>query len=314
MRIFVVLAWLVVALPSFASEPNEAKQLLLEMANTVKNSNFTASFVVVKGRNNIEPYAWRHANYNGTELEHLSLLDGAGVEMLRVGNVVTYFEPQNPPYSLNSSSLAGPIPSIIFNDISELEPNYHFAIGGKSRISGRVAQLVRIESKDQAKFNYWLWLDEHSKLPLKTAYVSAAGEIVEQLQMTNVSFSEQPSVELIEMSQQNLPAPVTAVKEEQSIETWQVDAMPAGFALVKSERQTLNLNGELADYYLYSDGLIEVSVFIQRPLASNSRSKALSAGATTVFIHQAPGYEVSVIGQLPPMTAKLVAESVQRAN
>lgn len=132
--------------------------------------------------------------------------------------------------------------------------------------------------------------------------------------MTNVSFSEQPSAELIEMSQQNMPAPVTAVKEEQSIETWQVDAMPAGFALVKSERQTLNLNGELADYYLYSDGLIEVSVFIQRPLASNSRSKALSAGATTVFIHQAPGYEVSVIGQLPPMTAKLVAESVQRAN
>ncbi|KPV97379.1 Sigma-E factor regulatory protein RseB precursor [Pseudoalteromonas sp. P1-9] len=314
MRIFVVLAWLVVALPSFASEPNEAKQLLLEMANTVKNSNFTASFVVVKGRNNIEPYAWRHANHNGTELEHLSLLDGAGVEMLRVGNIVTYFEPQNPPYSLNSSSLAGPIPSIIFNDISELEPNYHFAIGGKSRISGRVAQLVRIESKDQAKFNYWLWLDEHSKLPLKTAYVSAAGEIVEQLQMTNVSFSEQPSVELIEMSQQKLPSPVTAVKEEQSIETWQVDAMPTGFALVKSERQTLNLNGELADYYLYSDGLIEVSVFIQRPLASNSRSKALSAGATTVFIHQAPGYEVSVIGQLPPMTAKLVAESVQRAN
>lgn len=314
MRLFVVLAWLVVALPSFASEPNEAKQLLLDMAETVKKSNFTASFVVVKGRNNIEPYAWRHANYNGTELEHLSLLDGAGVEMLRVGNVVTYFEPQNTPYSLYSSSLAGPIPSVIFNDISDLEPHYHFALGGKSRISGRVAQLVRIESKDQSKFNYWLWLDGQSKLPLKTAYVSATGEIVEQLQMTNVSFSEQPSVELIEMSQQNLPAPVASASDDNSIETWQIEAMPAGFALIKSERQTLNLNGELADYYLYSDGLIEVSVFIQRPLASNGRSKALSAGATTVFIHQAAGYEVSVIGQLPPMTAKLVAESVKRAH
>jgi len=314
MRLFVVLAWLVVALPSFASEPNEAKQLLLDMAETVKKSNFTASFVVVKGRNNIEPYAWRHANYNGTELEHLSLLDGAGVEMLRVGNVVTYFEPQNTPYSLYSSSLAGPIPSVIFNDISDLEPHYHFALGGKSRISGRVAQLVRIESKDQSKFNYWLWLDGQSKLPLKTAYVSATGEIVEQLQMTNVSFSEQPSVELIEMSQQNLPVPVAAASDDNSIETWQIEAMPAGFALIKSERQTLNLNGELADYYLYSDGLIEVSVFIQRPLASNGRSKALSAGATTVFIHQAAGYEVSVIGQLPPMTAKLVAESVKRAH
>ena len=314
MRLFVVLAWLVVALPSFAAEPNEAKQLLLDMAKTVKQSNFNASFVVVKGRNNIEPYAWRHSNFNGTELEHLSLLDGAGVEMFRVGNVVTYFEPQNNPYSLYSASLAGPIPSIIFNDITELESSYHFALGGKSRISGRVAQLVRIEAKDQSKFSYWLWLDGQSYLPLKAAYVSASGEIVEQLQMTNVSFTEQPSQELIEMSQQNLPAPVAAAPEEQSIATWQVGGLPEGFKLVKSERQTLNLNGELADYYLFSDGLVEVSVFIQRPLANNGRSKALSAGATTVFIHQAAGYEVSVIGKLPPMTAKSVAESVQRAQ
>lgn len=314
MRFFVVLAWLLVALPSFASEPNEAKQLLLDMAKAVKESNFNASFVVVKGRNNIEPYAWRHANHQGLELEHLSLLDGAGVEMLRVGNVVTYFEPQNTPYSLYSSSLAGPIPSVLFNDVSELEPHYHFALGGKSRISGRVAQLVRIESKDQTKFNYWLWLDGQSYLPLKTAYVSASGEIVEQLQMTNFSFTEQPSQELIEMGKQDLPTPVAGVPQEQSLATWQINGLPDGFELIKSERQTLNLNGELADYYLYSDGLVEVSVFIQRPLANNGRSKALSAGATTVFIHQAAGYEVSVIGKLPPMTAKSVAESVLRAQ
>lgn len=314
MRLFVVLAWLVVTLPSYASESNEAKQFLMEMASTVKKSNFSAAFVVVKGRNNIEPYAWRHANVDGTELEHLSLLDGAGVEMFRVGNVVTYFEPQNTPYSLNSSSLTGPIPSVLFDDIKQIEAHYHFALGGKSRISGRVAQLVRIEAKDSSKFNYWLWLDTQSYLPLKAAYVSSSGEIVEQLQMTNINFTEQPSVELIEMSQQNLPAPVAAAREQQAIATWQINGMPAGFELLKSERQTLNLNQELADYYLFTDGLVEVSVFIQRPLANKARSKALSAGATTVFIHQATGYEVSVIGKLPPMTAKMVAESVQRAQ
>jgi sigma-E factor negative regulatory protein RseB len=314
MRLLVVLACLVFSLPSFSSEPNEAKQLLLEMAKTVKKSNFMASFVVVKGRNNIESYAWSHTNHNAIELEHLSLLDGAGVEMLRVGNVVTYFEPQSAPYSLYSSSLAGPIPSVIFNDINELEPHYHFALGGTSRISGRLAQLVRIESKDQTMFNFWLWLDSQSLLPLKTAYISSTGEVVEQLQMTNVNFSEQPLQELIEMSMKKFPEPVTAAPLETNMASWQINAMPEGFKLIKSERQTLNLNGELADYFLYSDGLIEISVFIQRPLVNNGRNKALSAGATSVFVHQANGYEVSVIGKLPPKTAKLVAESVQRAN
>ncbi len=298
--------------PINAQEQN-AEQLLSSMADTVKKSNFEASFVVAKGRS-IDPYLWRHANVDGKELEHLSLLNGAGVEMVRVDNVVTYFEPQSQPYSLKNESVSGPIPSILFSDISALSPHYHFVLGGKSRISGRPAQLIRIESKEQQKFNYWVWLDSESSLPLKAAYVNTDGEVIEQLQLTNVSFTPVPSEELIAMSKKSFPAPVPSLKKTEKVGGWDIAWLPPGFKLVKSDRQTLSLNGELADYYLFSDGLVEVSVFIQRPLGGQQRSKALSSGATTVFIHQAAGYEVSVVGKIPAMTSKKIAESVYRAN
>lgn len=108
-----------------ATEEESAKDLLEKMALTVHSSNFDASFVVVKG-NAMEPYRWRHGQYQQTELEHLSLLNGAGLEIIRINDQVTYFEPQTPPYSINSRSISGPIPDILFHDISVLEGSYSF--------------------------------------------------------------------------------------------------------------------------------------------------------------------------------------------
>ena len=177
---------------AFASDTNPAKDLLLKMANAVHNRNFDASFVVVKGKT-MEPYRWVHAKQGNTELEHLSLLNGAGLEMVRVDEQVTYFEPQSEPYSLKTDSIAGPIPEVLFKDIDRLSAHYDFVLGGKGRIAGRAAQLVRIESKDEYKYNYWIWLDMESSLLLKAAYVNHEGDALEQLQLTHISVTEQPA-------------------------------------------------------------------------------------------------------------------------
>ncbi|OUL58631.1 MucB/RseB C-terminal domain-containing protein [Pseudoalteromonas ulvae] len=307
------LSLLFVVTPVYAIEDESAKTLLENMAHTVHQSNFDASFVVVKG-NAMEPYRWRHGQHQGTELEHLSLLNGAGLEIIRINDKVTYFEPQTPAYSINARSIAGPIPDVLFHNINSLEGNYNFILGGKGRIAGRSAQLIRIESKDNSKYNYWIWLDSQSSLVLKAAYVNQQGEIVEQLQLTNVTFSEQPALELIEMSQKEFPTPLPQPEASTDLGNWQIGWVPAGFNLVKSDRHNLNLNNELADYYLFSDGLVEVSVFIQRPLSNNRRSTALTSGATTVFVHNAQGFDVSVVGNIPTSTAKSIAESVQRPS
>ena len=315
MKVITFVLSLVLSFTAVANDSNPAKMLLLEMANAVHNRNFDASFVVVKGKS-MEPYRWVHAKQGETELEHLSLLNGAGLEMIRVNDQVTYFEPQSEPYSLKTDSIAGPIPEVLFKDIQRLSEHYDFVLGGKGRIAGRAAQLVRIESKDEHKYNYWIWLDMESALLLKAAYVNHQGEALEQLQLTHISVTEQPAPMLLEVLNRNFPTPLPESELEgvdSSSTNWKISWLPAGFELLKSDRHKLDLNNELTDYYLYSDGFVEVSVFIQRPLPGKRLSGALTSGATTVYVHNGGNFDVSVVGNVPSLTAKAIAESVTRA-
>jgi sigma-E factor negative regulatory protein RseB len=315
MKVITFVLSLVLSFTAVANDSNPAKTLLLEMANAVHNRNFDASFVVVKGKS-MEPYRWVHAKQGETELEHLSLLNGAGLEMIRVNDQVTYFEPQSEPYSLKTDSIAGPIPEVLFKDIQRLSEHYDFVLGGKGRIAGRAAQLVRIESKDEHKYNYWIWLDMESALLLKAAYVNHQGEALEQLQLTHISVTEQPAPMLLEVLNRNFPTPLPESELEgvdNSSTNWKISWLPAGFELLKSDRHKLDLNNELTDYYLYSDGFVEVSVFIQRPLPGKRLSGALTSGATTVYVHNGGNFDVSVVGNVPSLTAKAIAESVTRA-
>ncbi|QMW13712.1 MucB/RseB C-terminal domain-containing protein [Pseudoalteromonas sp. MT33b] len=316
MKVFTFILSLVLIAPAFASDENPAKALLLDMAEAVHTRNFDASFVVVKGQA-MEPYRWLHAKQGNVELEHLSLLNGAGLEMARVNDQVTYFEPHLEPYSVQTDSIAGPIPEVLFKDIERLSAQYDFVLGGKGRIAGRSAQLVRIESKDEYKFNYWIWLDLESSLLLKSAYVNHKGEMLEQLQLTHISVTEQPAQMLLEMQNRDFPPPlpVSEIDNESTgsaVNNWKIGWLPAGFKLLKSDRHKLDLNNELTDYYLYSDGFVEVSVFVQRPLPGKRPSGALSSGATTVYVHNGGSFDVSVVGNIPAMTAKAIAESVAR--
>ncbi|WP_199525154.1 MULTISPECIES: MucB/RseB C-terminal domain-containing protein [unclassified Pseudoalteromonas] len=316
MKVFTFILSLVLIAPAFASDENPAKALLLDMAEAVHTRNFDASFVVVKGQA-MEPYRWLHAKQGNVELEHLSLLNGAGLEMARVNDQVTYFEPHSEPYSVQTDSIAGPIPEVLFKNIERLSAQYDFVLGGKGRIAGRSAQLVRIESKDEYKFNYWIWLDLESSLLLKSAYVNHKGEMLEQLQLTHISVTEQPAQMLLEMQNRDFPPPlpVSEIDNESTgsaVNNWKIGWLPAGFKLLKSDRHKLDLNNELTDYYLYSDGFVEVSVFVQRPLPGKRPSGALSSGATTVYVHNGGSFDVSVVGNIPAMTAKAIAESVAR--
>lgn len=315
MKVITFVLSLVVSFNAFADDTNPAKDLLLKMANAVHTRNFDASFVVVKGKT-MEPYRWVHALQGDTELEHLSLLNGAGLEMVRIDNQVTYFEPQSEPYSLKTDSIAGPIPEVLFKDIDRLSAHYDFVLGGKGRIAGRAAQLVRIESKDEYKYNYWIWLDMESSLLLKAAYVNHEGEALEQLQLTHISVTEQPAGMLVEVLNRNFPTPLpndALINEDSTATNWKISWLPDGFELLKSDRHKLDLNNELTDYYLFSDGFVEVSVFIQRPLPGKRLSGALTSGATTVYVHNGGNFDVSVVGNVPSMTAKAIAESVTRA-
>ena len=304
---------------ALAAETESAKLWLEQLSKSLRELNFTTSFVVVKN-NQAEPYHWLHGiGENSQELEIFSRLNGPRRDILRQGDIVSYIEPEQEPYSIISQSVQSPIPTIFSGDFSELEENYRFISVGRSRVLGRVAQLVRIVAKDKYRFSYWLWLDQETGLLLKMAILTRQGLLLEQIQFTHIEVSEQLSESLVQFQSTELPEIIKLNNQKKNrVLAWKVDWLPQGFAVIKSNQHNLNSRNQgenkAVEFMLFSDGLVEISVYVNLSQENFRAPEYASDGATMVFNHIVQGIEVGIVGDIPLATAKKIAESIVPAT
>ncbi len=297
---------------SAAAEENESAKVWLERLSTsLKSLNFSTSFVVVKN-NQAQPYHWFHGvDDKNNELEILSLLNGPRRDILRKGNIVSYIEPELPPYSVTSNRISGPIPAILAENISSLESSYDFISVGRSRVLGRPAQLIRIEAKNAHRHAYWLWLDQKSSMLLKLSVVSQQGKQLEQIQFTHLEITEEPSESVLQLQATELPVLVDIPDEYQQQELqWKVNWLPEGFVQVNSNRHKILLTKQSVEFMLFSDGLVDISIYVNGSEEKQRNADFAMDGATLVLNQVNKGIEVSVVGKIPSKTAKAIADSI----
>lgn len=300
-------------------DTQSAKLWLERLSQSLLQLNFTTSFVVVKN-NQAEPYHWLHGvSEDGVELEIFAHLNGPRRDVLRKGDIVSYIQPEQEPYSVISADVRSPIPAIFRGDISELEESYRFISVGRSRILGRVAQLVRIVAKDKYRFSYWLWLDQKTGLLLKMAILTPQGQLLEQIQFTHIEVSEKLSENLAQFQLTELPKVMKSNNTQHNKAlSWQVNWLPQGFNVVKSNQHNLNSYNQNSDktveFMLFSDGLVEVSVYVNPSQEKFRAPEFANDGSTMVFNHILHGVEVGIVGDIPLVTAKKIAESIGAAT
>jgi len=298
-----------------AADTEPAKRWLERFSESLRQLNFTTSFVVVKN-NQAEPYHWLHGiSDEGIELEVFSRLNGPRRDVLRQGNIVSYINPDQEPYSVMSADARTPIPAIFRGNINELEEGYRFISAGRSRVLGRVAQLVRIVAKDKHRFSYWLWLDQKTGLLLKMAVLTRQGHLLEQIQFTHIEVSDQLSESLAQFQLTELPAVIQLNNQQSSREfSWQVNWLPEGFKVIKSNQHSLNSysrgSNKAVEFKLFSDGLVDVSVYVNPSQENFREHEFANDGATLVFNQVSQGVEIGVVGEIPLSTAKKIADSI----
>lgn len=299
------------------SDNNIAKLSFERLSNALRELNFSTSFVVVKN-NQAEPYHWLHGltedseNGNQVELEILALLNGPRRDILRIDNIVSYIEPEYAPYSIMSSHISGPIPAVFGQDISVLKNNYHFVSVGKSRVLGRVAQLIRIVPKDTHRFGYWVWLDQESGLLLKLAIITRKGQLLEQIQFTHLEITDTLSDHLKQLQATDLPKIIDITTKQEDTElTWQVNWLPNGFKQIKSNRHRINTSKQAVEFMLFNDGLVDISVYVNPSKDKQRAIEFANDGATLVLNQVISNVEVSVVGKIPVASAKKIVKSVR---
>ncbi|MBA6264202.1 MAG: MucB/RseB C-terminal domain-containing protein [Colwellia sp.] len=306
-----VLLLLSISFSAIGEESEPAKAWLERLSNALNKLNFSTSFVVVKN-NQAQPYHWFHGvDDTGTELEILSLLNGPRRDILRKGNTVSYIEPELPPYSVTSQQISGPIPAILAGDISQLENIYDFISVGRSRVLGRPAQLIRIEAKNAHRYAYWLWLDQQSSMLLKLSIVTKQGQQLEQIQFTHLEITDKPSESVLQLNETELPVLVDIPQEYQHQELqWDVNWLPEGFTQINANRHKISLTKQPVEFMLLSDGLVDISIYVNGSQEKQRNADFAMDGATLALNQVNEGIEVSVVGKIPSTTAKAIADSI----
>ncbi|MCW8107386.1 MucB/RseB C-terminal domain-containing protein [Alteromonas ponticola] len=288
-----------------------AKQWLARLTESTRSLNYQVSFILSRAGSETVPYLWRHGVLeDGTTVEQLNLQNGPGRELIRVGNVVSVFEPDVQPYSLYSESINGPIPSQLLYNPRALNKSYKFIKVGRARVSGRPAQQIRIVSLDNSRFSYQLWLDEASGMLLKFNMLDLNGNLLEQIQVTSLNIQKTPHPYFARVNQATLPQPMVITPSQPRKHNWEVDYLPRGMKEVKRDIRRLALTGQIVEYKMFSDGLVDVSVYVQMAEDAIGADMVLRHEVNTFLTLTDGQAQVTVVGEIPLHTANAIATSL----
>ncbi|HET8701657.1 MAG TPA: MucB/RseB C-terminal domain-containing protein [Nitrococcus sp.] len=318
-----IIACLLLSAAGLPAQADESPQALLQrMINAVRSTNYVGVCIYRFG-DSLQAIRIVHQVKDGQRHERLTSLTGPAREIIRNDAQATYIGPREhaagktlhlldtPLGRTFSGSSAQPIAS---NDRYD---DYDLELNGTGRIAGRTAQRLNIVPHDNFRYGYRLWIDEQNGLLLRSDLVDESGKPLEQIMFTTIKTPEtipdqwlQPTLTGDEIKWQRRPVSSAAVAASGPV--WEVGNLPEGFKLTLQERHHLTGGRSgLVEHQLYSDGLASVSVYIREegkhPFNGWSRTGAVSAFGRTL-----DGYQIIVVGEVPPVTVQLIGESVRR--
>ncbi len=173
--------------------------------------------------------------------------------------------------------------------------------------------MIDLVSNDALRYSYKIWADTEYGLLLKMTLVDNNNKTLEQIEFTQLSTLNSQDVNWfqpkIDVSKSYEMQDKTAVNHVDS--DWIVAELPAGY--VKVDHRALVVPGKATpvDQMIFSDGISSVSLFIE-PLNKGIRPKTgrMGIGSTNVCAHVLDGYQITVVGEVPPATVMQIAKAV----
>ncbi len=296
---------------SASAKENSSEALLLEMSQASQSRNYELSFISVN-KQGIESQRYRHIRLNNHTLAQLLQMDGPQREVVQRGDEISYFEPGLEPFTLNGDYIVDSLPSVVYTDFNQLAAYYDFIPVGRTRIADRLCDVLRIVARDGTRYSYIVWIDTETKLPLRVDLLDRDGETLEQFRVISFSVDGEVTAAMSDLEKANLP-PVFSIPDTSSANlNWHVSWLPEGFKEVSSSRRPLPAVGIPIESRLFSDGLFSFSVNVNEITgALNNGEQLIRTGRRTINIQIRDKTEVTVVGELPPQTAKRVADGIK---
>ena len=294
---------------AMAEGTSEALNLLNKMGKAVQTSDYQIHFVSQDKEQFASTFEYNHLGAAKKEniSAQLLYLEGPAKEIILHNNTTSYFQPDNPSFSIASSRITEAFPDVIYNDFNSLVSIYDFILLGKTRTANRGAQLVKIIAKDKDRYSYVIWIDDETYLPLRIDLINDDNDIVNQFKVVDIdtNFDAQKFKNYI--GNQSYPILLSIEKENNLLDAWRLAWLPKGF----KEIAAYNVNFYSSDIAtkLFSDGVFSFTVNVSLEQASQS-NQLIQQGGRTIFSTNLGNKNIIIIGNLPEATIERIAQNI----
>lgn len=293
-----------------------AEDLVQTMTSALRELNYEGTFVHVAG-DKITSLRIVHANHSGKEMERLTALDGAPREVLRTDSLVTSIWPGTGPMDASRSRT----PLARLEDIATMSEQYRLTDRGHDRVAGRSTRVIEVHPQDSLRYGHRLWIDDETRMLLRSSLLDENQDAVEQVVFTTISFPAQIDSTLftadsVVAAERQASSSAQAIEAEQAAVSDHIhfQTLPAGYREVSEHfRENLGSRGKVS-HAMLTDGMASVSVYVEHdpePDRATGAEGHSSMGGMNAYGMALDGVFVTVVGDVPAMTVRLIAAATR---
>ena len=279
-----------------------------------QRSNYTGTIVYQRG-DEVHSSHIVHFFDGAAPVERVLTLDGRPREFIRHGDEVQCLYPKSRRVVIEHAGPHTGFPALGQVGLSRVLEHYLLTVGDVERVAGIECRVLQLAPRDALRYGYRLWVEPGSGLLLKVQVLAGDDAVIEQIAFSDVRIGEPLNASEVKPSWSTAGWEVVrhpSHEIELSRQGWSITA-PEGFHMLTEVERNLGNSSQEALQAVYSDGLATVSVFIEPGAASADPEPPPPQhhGPSSAFMRRVGDARVTVVGEVPPLTAQSIADSVR---
>lgn len=313
---------LLAGLLSLAASPLLAGESPLDwlerMSTATSQMSYQGTFVYQQN-DRMETMRITHVAGEDGVRERLVSLSGSGGEVLRDSNGVRWVLGDSASV-LSDSALDRPLFPVMPVDLESLAgQSYRVGFGGDALVAGQAVRKIQVLPRDPFRYGYAFWLEKHSGLLLQWELLGSDGRPRARLMFTDIRLGAEVDRSELEPghAMKNFQAVATDLPRAAVVKSvrprWEPARIPTGFVMTMHRYQDGSKEGQGEfEHLVYSDGMAAVSVYVEEPVMRGRQPERIERhGTTHTFSGVVNGKKVTVVGDVPAATVRLIGKSVR---
>ena len=308
------------AAPPAAADDPRARLVRMHAAAFQRNYQGTMVFAAGGG---ISSSRVAHFCVGNDSYERVESLDGPPRQVLRHNDTVHTLWPQAAVMRVEKRGSASPGGAMTDRVDPRALDHYELRVEGRDRVAGREAEVLLMLPRDGLRYAQRLWSDLATGLMLRADVLGSERQVLESSAFSQLETGVRPQPDALLRPLRQLAGWKVVHSRHDPValedEGWELARPLPGFRLTGSLRRPLDFvpstDADDAASMLqavFSDGLTQVSLFIERYEPSRHR-KDLQAriGATTTLAQRRGDAWLTVMGDVPLPTLRQLLDAVQ---